>query len=254
MQDYIIQIQDLHKKFGNHKVLDGIDLKVERGKSLVILGGSGTGKSVLIKTIVGLMQPTSGKILLNGINVLALKSSQKQDFLKKCGFLFQAGALFDSMNIEDNITFFASRLYNLNPKAKKDLAVEKLESVGLTDRVLKLYPSELSGGMQKRVSLARTICTNPEIIFFDEPTTGLDPIMSNVINELIIMATEKLGATSITITHDMNSAKMIADKIAMIHHGKIIYEGTPEETEKTNNPIVSQFINGRTEGPISVNR
>jgi phospholipid/cholesterol/gamma-HCH transport system ATP-binding protein len=158
------------------------------------------------------------------------------------------------MNIEDNITFFASRLYNLNQKAKKDLAVEKLESVGLTDRVLKLYPSELSGGMQKRVSLARTICTNPEIIFFDEPTTGLDPIMSNVINELIIRATEKLGATSITITHDMKSAKMIADKIAMIHHGKIIYEGTPEETEKTNNPIVSQFINGRTEGPISVNR
>jgi phospholipid/cholesterol/gamma-HCH transport system ATP-binding protein len=252
MAENIIEIQELHKSFGSHKVLSGVNLEVEKGKSLVILGGSGTGKSVLIKTIIGLMKPTSGKVFVDGINTANFDSKSKANFLKICGFLFQAGALFDSLNVEDNITFFASRLYNLSGKKKRDLAAEKLKSVGLSERVLKLFPSELSGGMQKRVSLARTICTDPEIIFFDEPTTGLDPVMSNVINELIQNATKKLGATSITITHDMNSARIIADKIAMIYQGKIIWQGTSKELDRCTDPIVNQFVHGRTEGPISL--
>jgi phospholipid/cholesterol/gamma-HCH transport system ATP-binding protein len=252
MSENIIEIEDLHKQFGTHKVLNGVNLKIEKGKSLVILGGSGTGKSVLIKTIIGLIEPSSGKIFIDGINKADYNSKLRSHFLKRCGFLFQAGALFDSLNVEDNITFFASRLYNLSLKRKRELAAEKLRSVGLSERVLKLFPSELSGGMQKRVSLARSICTDPEIIFFDEPTTGLDPVMSNVINELIHNATKKLGATSITITHDMNSAKKIADKIAMIYNGQIIWQGSVNQLENCTDPIVSQFVNGRTEGPISL--
>lgn len=254
MTENIIKIENLHKIFGSHSVLNGINLDIKKGASLVILGGSGTGKSVLIKTIIGLMKQTSGKIYIDGLDSSAFDKDQKVDFLKKCGFLFQAGALFDSLSIEDNITFFASKLYNLSSRKKRELASEKLKAVGLTDRVLKLFPSELSGGMQKRVSLARTICTNPEIIFFDEPTTGLDPVMSNVINELIIDIKNNLGATCITITHDMNSAKMVADNIAMIHEGKIIWEGGAKELDTCENPVVSQFVHGRTTGPIAINR
>ncbi len=252
MIESIISVENLHKSFSGHTVLSGVNLEIEKGKSLVILGGSGTGKSVLIKTIIGLIKPTSGTIKINGLDTSKINDSEKSDILKKCGFLFQSGALFDSLTIEDNITFFAEKLYSLTSKQKKEMAKEKLSGVGLSDRILKLYPAELSGGMQKRVSLARTICANPEIIFFDEPTTGLDPIMANVINELIIDIKNKLGATCITITHDMNSARMVADNVAMIYDGKITWKGSIKELDTSKDPIVNQFINGRTTGPIAV--
>lgn len=251
-KDEIISVKNLYKSFGEHEVLCGVDLKINKGTSHVILGGSGSGKSVLIKTIMGLMKPTSGNIFMYGLETTKMSSQERTSLLRKCGFLFQGGALFDSMNIEENITFFASRIKNLTKKQRRDLAAEKLNAVGLNDRVLNLYPSELSGGMQKRAALARTICTDPEIIFFDEPTTGLDPIMSNVINELILDIRKNLGATCITITHDMNSVKTIADKISMIYQGKIIWEGETTQIEKCNNPFVEQFLNGRTSGPIQV--
>ena len=252
MTNIAISVQNLHKSFAGHNVLNGVNLEIEKGKSLVILGGSGTGKSVLIKSIIGLISPSSGKIFIGDLDTSDLTSTQRTEMLRKCGFLFQGGALFDSLNIEDNITFFAERLYGLNQKKKRELAKEKLAAVGLSDRVLRLYPSELSGGMQKRAALARAICTNPEIIFFDEPTTGLDPIMSNVINELICSIKKNLGATCITITHDMASAKIIADDVAMIHEGKIIWKGSPLDLNNCENPVVKQFITGSTTGPIIV--
>lgn len=252
MIESIISVENLHKSFSGHSVLSGINLEIEKGKSLVILGGSGTGKSVLIKTIIGLLKPSSGTIKINGLDTSKINNSEKSEILKKCGFLFQSGALFDSLTIEDNITFFAEKLYSLTPKQKREMAKEKLSAVGLSDRILKLYPAELSGGMQKRVSLARAICANPEIIFFDEPTTGLDPIMANVINELIIDIKNKLGATCITITHDMESARMIADNVAMIYEGKITWKGSIKELDTSKDPIVNQFINGRTTGPIAI--
>lgn len=247
-----IKVRGLHKAFGNHKVLNGIDLDIPKSSSLVILGGSGTGKSVLIKTIIGLIKADSGSILIDGIETGNISNRDRFKQMEKFGFLFQGGALFDSLNIEDNITFAAAKIHNLSPKAKKDLAVEKLESVGLSERILNLYPSELSGGMQKRVSLARAICSNPEVIFFDEPTTGLDPIMANVINELIVKIQSKLGATTITITHDMHSAYMIATNVALIHEGKILWIGKKEEMKSTDNPYLHQFINGLSSGPITV--
>ena len=247
-----IKVEDICKSFGDHKVLDGINLDVKEQESLVILGGSGSGKSVLIKNIIGLMSPDSGKIIIDGKDTTFLSKKLRFDFMKKCGFLFQGGALFDSLNITQNITFYASKLHNLNKKQAEELAAAKLKLVGLDPRILNLSPSELSGGMQKRVSLARAICTDPEIIFFDEPTTGLDPIMANVINELIIKVREELGATTITITHDMASAHMIATHIGMLYQGKILWTGTRDEMGKANNPYLEQFINGKTEGPISV--
>ncbi|NDB84999.1 MAG: ATP-binding cassette domain-containing protein [Alphaproteobacteria bacterium] len=252
MQNNVIEIENLNKSFGSHEVLSNVNLAIEKGKSLVIIGGSGTGKSVLIKTIIGLIKPTYGSIKIDGANIIAASSKDKAAFLARSGFLFQGGALFDSLTIEENVTFFASRLYNLNSLKRRELAVEKLNSVGLNDRVLKLYPSELSGGMQKRAALARTIATNPEIIFFDEPTTGLDPIMSNVINELIVSANKKLGSTSITITHDMHSARTIADKVAMLYKGEIIWQGAVAELETTDNPYVRQFVSGSTTGPSTL--
>ena len=245
-----IKIEGLCKSFGNHKVLDGIDLEVKKGDALVILGGSGSGKSVLIKTIIGLMKPDSGRILIDGVETNNISSKERFKMMEKCGFLFQAGALFDSLTILDNITFFAEKLYKLSKKEKEELAISKLESVGLSSRILNLYPSELSGGMQKRVSLTRAICSNPEIIFFDEPTTGLDPIMANIINELIIKAQTELKATTIIITHDMDSAYKIATEIALLYNGKILWKGTKEEIHNTDNPYVKQFINGYVKGPM----
>ena len=247
-----IRVENLSKSFGEFQVLDDISFSLEKGKSLVILGGSGTGKSVLIKNIIGLMDPDSGKIFIDDIDVTDFSEKKRFDLMRKIGFLFQGGALFDSMNIEDNITFYTSRLYNLSSLDKKDLAVKKLRSVGLHERILNLYPSELSGGMQKRAALARAICADPEIIFFDEPTTGLDPIMSNVINDLIIKVKEELGATTITITHDMNSVMMIADQISMLYQGKILWNGTTAQIKKSKNEIIDQFINGKIDGPIKV--
>lgn len=248
MEDNLkFKISSLHKSFGTHKVLQGIDLDIKKDSSLVILGGSGTGKSVLIKSMVGLISPDSGSILYEGKESIDLPNKDRLEMLESCGYLFQAGALFDSLSVQDNITFFAQKLYSLNKSDKKELASSKLNSVGLPDRILNLYPSELSGGMQKRVSLARAICTNPKVIFFDEPITGLDPIMSNVINDLIIKFRDELGATTITITHDMQSVRKIAQEVAFLYNGKIVWSGSVKEMEETDHPQLYKFINGRVD-------
>lgn len=247
-----IQIRKLYKSFGKNRVLDGIDLDIKQGSSTVIIGGSGTGKSVLIKTIVGLIRADSGNIIIDGVETTSLSHNERFKFMETVGFLFQGGALFDSLTVKDNITFFAEKLQKLSNQDKEELATDKLKSVGLSSKILNLYTSELSGGMQKRVSLARAICSNPSILFLDEPTTGLDPIMANIINELIIKVREELNATTITITHDMNSAYIIAKEVAMIYKGKILWSGTKEEIKHSNNPYIKQFINGLTTGPIDV--
>lgn len=247
-----IKVRNLSKSFGNHKVLDGIDLDVKKDSSLVILGGSGTGKSVLIKTMIGLLSPDKGSIMFDNQETINISQKNRLKILENCGFLFQGGALFDSLNVSENITFFAQKLYSLKKNEIKELASKKLKSVGLSDRILELYPAELSGGMQKRVSLARAICTDPKIIFFDEPTTGLDPIMANVINDLIIKIREELGVTTIAITHDMNSVRKIAKEVVLIHNGKIQWSGTKDEMENTDNPYMVQFINGLSFGPFEI--
>ncbi len=251
MEEIKIKVNSLHKTFGSNKVLDGVNLEVKKGSSLVILGGSGTGKSVLIKTIIGLLKADSGSVEIDGVETSNLSNSQRFQLMQKCGFLFQGGALFDSLSIEDNITFFAEKLYKLSKEDKRQLAISKMKAVGLAENTLRLYPVELSGGMQKRAALARAICTDPEMIFFDEPTTGLDPIMANVINELIIKVRDELGATTVTITHDMNSAQKVAKEVALIYKGKVIWKGTRDEMQSTDNPYLHQFINGLTSGPIS---
>ncbi|MFU7503064.1 MAG: ABC transporter ATP-binding protein [Candidatus Tisiphia sp.] len=252
MDESKIKIRSLYKSFGDHKVLDGIDLDIKRNSSIVILGGSGTGKSVLIKTIVGLMQADEGSIVIDEVETVNIPSKDRFKMMKTMGFLFQGGALFDSLTVQDNITFFTEKLYKLSPKNKEELAASKLNSVGLSTKILGLYPSELSGGMQKRVSLARAICGDPLILFLDEPTTGLDPIMANVINELIIKVQEELKAATITITHDMNSAYMIAKEVAMIYKGKILWFGKKDEIKNSDNPYLQQFVNGLTTGPIEI--
>ena len=246
------QVKSLRKSFGAHQVLKGVDLEVKKDSSLVILGGSGSGKSVLIKLMIGLLTPDSGSILYDNKESINLSNKERLAMLENCGYLFQAGALFDSLTVQENITFFAQKLHSLNRNDIKELASEKLHSVGLTDRILNLYPSELSGGMQKRVSLARAICTNPKVIFFDEPTTGLDPIMANVINDLIIKIQDELGATTITITHDMQSARKIAKEVAFLYDGQIIWSGAINSMNSADNPYLQQFINGSTEGPVAV--
>ncbi len=247
-----ILVKDLHKKFGNHQVLAGVNLDIKKGRSTVIIGGSGTGKSVLIKAIMGLIMPDSGSVIIDGEDVTNKGINERFDMMSEYGFLFQGGALFDSLNVEDNITFFAEKLFNLSKSDKRALAIEKLEEVGLTPRVLLLAPSELSGGMQKRVALARAICSRPSVIFFDEPTTGLDPIMANVINQLMIQIREKTGVTTVTITHDMNSAHLIGEDIAMLHDGVIKWTGTRDDLKKSSNQYVNQFVHGSIKGPIEV--
>ncbi len=247
-----IQIKDLHKAFGHKRVLNGIDLRVNAGESLVVLGGSGSGKSVLIKNIIGIMCPDKGSILIDGEEMVGLSERERNKRMHKFGFLFQGGALFDSLPIWANVAFGLIQGQGVDRDMALGIAIEKLKSVGLEEEVAYLYPAELSGGMQKRVALARAITSNPEVIFFDEPTTGLDPIMADLINNLIVECTKKLGATTITITHDMASAKKIADKVAMIYQGKIIWCGTKDEMEDSGNPYVDQFIHGRSEGPIEI--
>ncbi len=250
MEDKLkFKIRDLNKSFGTHHVLKGIDLDVKKDSSLVILGGSGSGKSVLIKSMVGLMRPDSGSILFNGTESINFTNKERLKMLESCGYLFQAGALFDSLNVQDNITFFAQKKLSLNKTDARDLACRKLRSVGLEERILDLFPSELSGGMQKRVALARAVATDPKVIFFDEPTTGLDPIMSNVINDLIIKVRDELGATTITITHDMQSARKIAKEVAFLFEGRIVWNGEINDIDEAENPRFQQFINGYTEIP-----
>ncbi len=246
----LIELRDVKKHFGSKKILQGIDLKVNKGESLVIIGGSGTGKSVTLKCILGLLKPTSGEILYDGQRIDHLSLRKREDVNSKIGMLFQGGALFDSLSIWENISFGALAKKQVTQSTAKKLAIECLEKVGLDPLVANSYPSELSGGMQKRAGLARAIATNPEVILFDEPTTGLDPIMANVINDLIISVTKDLGSSAITITHDMNSALKIADRVAMLWDGRIIWQGTSQDVENTDNPYIQQFYQGCADGPI----
>lgn len=246
-----IKVENLHKSFDTKKVLDGVNLEVYNKESLVILGGSGSGKSVLIRSITSLLDIDSGKIFIDGQNITNLSPSKKSKIMDKFGFLFQGGALFDSLKIWENVAFRLINTEKIHKEDAKAIAIDKLRVVGLNESVANLYPSELSGGMQKRVSLARAICTDPEIIFFDEPTTGLDPIMSDVINNLIIKSSKSVGATTITITHDIDSARKIADKVALLYKGKIIWQGSVKEMDETDNPYINQFIHGNSKGPMT---
>ena len=246
-----IIVKNLKKTFQNKEVLRDVSLSVNQGESLVILGGSGSGKSVLIKLISGLISPTSGNVIIDDISTTSISDVKRDKLMEKFGFLFQGGALFDSLTICENVAFRLINHQQIEKKIAKEIAIEKLSLVGLSSKTADLFPSELSGGMQKRASLARAIACNPEIIFFDEPTTGLDPIMADVINNLIIDNSKKLGATTITITHDMSSARKIADKIAMLYEGRIIWFGNVNEMYNSSNSYLDQFIHGRAEGPIN---
>lgn len=252
MSEYKLQMKNVHKSFGSNNVLTGASLDVKKGESIVIIGGSGTGKSVLLKSILGLIIPDRGEILVDGQNITFLPTNKRDNFMHKFGMLFQGGALFDSLPVWQNVAFSLLQNHSYSRKDAYDVAIEKLRSVGLGEKVANLFPAELSGGMQKRVSLARAVATNPEIIFFDEPTTGLDPIMADVINDLIVQATKELGATTLTITHDMASARKIADDIAMIYEGKIIWRGPSKDIDHSGNEYVDQFIHGRANGPIAL--
>ena len=245
-----IALSGVTKRFGRKVVLDGVDLAVAPGQSLVIIGGSGSGKSVTLKCILGLIAPDSGSIKVDGREMVGIGQSEREDVLRGFGMLFQGAALFDSLRVWENVAFALVQGRGMERGAARPIALEKLRQVGLDPQLADRFPSELSHGMQKRVGLARAIAAEPEIIFFDEPTTGLDPIMADVINDLIVACVERLGATTITITHDMASARKIADVIAMIYRGKIVWCGPADQVEQSGNPYVEQFIHGHAEGPI----
>jgi phospholipid/cholesterol/gamma-HCH transport system ATP-binding protein len=247
-----IRIRELRKSFGPKVVLNGIDLDVADGESLVVIGGSGTGKSVLIKCILGILQPDSGSIQVDGQELTRLSRREREETMQKFGMLFQGAALFDSLPVWENVAFRLLQVKGTGRDAARSRAIETLGMVGLTEDVADLSPAELSGGMQKRVGLARAIAAQPEILFFDEPTTGLDPIMADVINQLIARLVRQLGATAISITHDLASARKIADRIAMIYQGRIIWQGPVGQIDDSGNPYVDQFIHGRAEGPIEL--
>ncbi|MEI6560046.1 MAG: ATP-binding cassette domain-containing protein [Rhodospirillaceae bacterium] len=247
-----IALSGVKKRFGEKVVLDGLDLTVGRSESLVVIGGSGTGKSVMLKCILGLLRPEEGSILVDGEETVSKTRGEREKLLRKFGMLFQGSALFDSLKVWENVAFGLVQGRRMPRLEAKEIALAKLAAVGLGPKVGELAPSELSGGMQKRVALARAIATEPEIIFFDEPTTGLDPIMADVINELIVKCVKDLGATALSITHDMASARKIADRIAMIYKGRIIWCGSRDDIDHSGNPYVDQFINGRAEGPIQM--
>ena len=243
-----ICLHDVSKAFGPKVVLNNCNLDIYEGESLVILGASGSGKSVMLKCILGLMTPEKGSILVDGLESVHANAATRAQIIRKIGMLFQGAALFDSMNVADNVVFGMKQ----DKASLRQLVYDKLAQVGLTKDVANLYPSDLSGGMQKRVGLARAIASRPEILFFDEPTTGLDPIMSDVINKLIVSCVKNIGATALTITHDIASARKIADRIAMLYQGQIIWIGTVKELDKTDNPYVRQFVAGSAEGPIKL--
>lgn len=246
-----IRAVSLYKSFGEKDVLHGINIEVRQGESMVVIGGSGSGKTVLIKCIIGLMRPDQGEIHVDGLEITSLDEKRMNEVRKKFGMLFQGGALFDSMTVWENVGFGLRQQTRLSEEEIRRVASEKLALVGLKN-VEDLMPAELSGGMRKRVSLARAIAMEPEILLYDEPTTGIDPIMADAINDLIVQMKEKLNVTSIAITHDMKSAYKIADRIAMLYQGKIIEVGTPGEIRNSSNPMVQQFIEGRSEGPIKI--
>lgn len=247
----MIRIEGLHKTFGSNHVLRGVDLEVEKGESMVVIGGSGSGKSVLIKHIIGLLRPDSGRVFIDGVDITMLNDRDLYEIRKKFGMLFQSAALFDSMTVWENVAFALIRNKKLSFRDAREIASEKLSLVGLSG-VEDLMPSELSGGMRKRVGLARAIAHEPEFILYDEPTTGLDPIMADAINDLIVRLRERMSVTSVAITHDMKSAYKIADRIAMLYKGRIIGTGTPEEIKNTEDPVLRQFITGSAEGPIKL--
>lgn len=245
-------LEGVCKSFGNNHVLRGIDLSIDKGKSLVVIGGSGTGKSVMIKSVLGIIRPDKGSIRIDGAETTGYRGAERDALMRKFGMLFQGGALFDSLPVWENVAFGLIQGKGMAGAEAREVAVEKLRAVGLPSRVADMLPAELSGGMQKRVGLARAIAANPEIIFFDEPTTGLDPIMADVINDLIIETSKELGATTLSITHDMASARKIADDVAMIYKGEIIWCGSAKDIDHADNPYVDQFIKGSAHGPIQM--
>lgn len=247
-----IELRNVSKRFGSKVVLDNLSLTVSPGKSLIVIGGSGSGKSVMLKCVLGIIRPDKGEIFVDGKNVLKMSSGDREETLRKFGMLFQGAALFDSLSVWENVAFGLIQGRKMKRQAAKDIAYDKLAKVGLGAEVGVLYPAELSGGMQKRVGLARAIAADPEIIFFDEPTTGLDPIMADVINDLIVASVKDLGATALSITHDMSSARKIADELAMIYKGQIIWKGPREHIDDSGNEYVDQFIHGRADGPIKM--
>ena len=247
-----IELRGVKKRFGPKVVLDGIDLAIDPGTSVVIIGGSGTGKSVTIKCILGILRPDAGRIFVDGQDVTHAHGRSRDAMLRKFGMLFQGAALFDSLPVWENVAFGLIQGRGMARRRARDIAIEKLAKVGLGPEVGELWPAELSGGMQKRVGLARAIAADPEIIFFDEPTTGLDPIMADVINDLIVSTVKDLGVTTLSITHDMASARKISSRIAMLYQGKIIWDGPTSEIDNSGNPYVEQFIHGRAEGPIKM--
>ncbi len=245
-----ISLRGVTKAFGQKKVLQGIELDVAPGESMVVIGGSGTGKSVLLKCILGLLRPENGSIKIDGEETRDLSDRSRARVMRKFGMLFQGGALFDSLRVWENVAFGPIQSDGMAPAQAREVAVAKLGAVGLGPEIGDLFPSELSGGMQKRVALARAIAREPEIIFFDEPTTGLDPIMADVINDLIVKCVSDLGATAVSITHDMASARKIGHRIGMLHEGKLIWQGPVADIDRSGNAYVDQFIHGRAEGPI----
>lgn len=247
-----IEVRDLHKSFDGKVVLEGIDFDLYAGESLVIIGGSGTGKSVLIKCILGLLRPDQGSIKIDEQEIVGLSYAQQQKALEKTGMLFQGGALFDSMTVWENVAFGLTHGNHVHVDDAKPIAFEKLKEVDLDESTGYKYPAELSGGMQKRAALARAIAASPEVIFFDEPTTGLDPIVAGTINKLIIKCVRHIGASALTITHDISSLRQIADRVALLFQGKLVWIGTVAEMDATDNPYVNQFIHGLPDGPFSV--
>lgn len=245
----MIRIVNLHKSFGSKKVLEGVNLEVEKGETLVVIGQSGSGKSVLIKHLIGLLRPDKGEIYVDGVEITHLREEDLHRITRKFGMLFQGSALFDSMTVAQNVGFGLKRYTDYAPEKIKKIVKESLTKVGLQG-VENLMPYELSGGMKKRVGLARAIAYKPEIILYDEPSTGIDPIRADAINDLINIMKKELKVTSVVITHDMVSSYKVADRIAMLYIGKIIETGTPEEIRKTKNSVVQQFIHGESEGPI----
>ena len=246
----MIQIKGLNKSFGDNHVLRGLDLEVRTGEALVVIGRSGCGKSVLLKLVMGILEPDAGSIVIDGVDIFSLAPRELDQFRLKLGMLFQGAALFDSLNVRENVGFSLYEHTQLPPEVIAEKVREKLRLVGLA-RIEEVMPSALSGGMKKRVGLARAIANDPKIILYDEPTTGLDPIMADGINELILEMQEKLRVTSITVTHDLKSAYKIADRIAMLHEGNIIASGSPEEIENTSDPLLRQFITGSSQGPMT---
>lgn len=247
-----IELRDVKKSFGRKLVLDGVNLSIQPGDSIVIIGGSGTGKSVTIKCVLGILRPDAGSIKVEGQEVTGLHGRNRDAYLRKFGMLFQGAALFDSLPVWENVAFGLIQGHGISRRRAREIAMEKLAKVGLGADVANLSPAELSGGMQKRVGLARAIAADPEIIFFDEPTTGLDPIMADIINNLIATTVRDLGVTALSITHDIASARKISNRVAMLYKGKIIWDGATAEMDHSGNPYLDQFIHGSAVGPIKM--